>query len=372
MPKTLFEYTGESASGDFASYFTSSEDMPRADADIVSYPETQIRLEKSIERPVAITRFSSRAAAELTWRRTARLIRADGGDFFLFRFVERGHVQAVTSHGTQVLEAGFFSISAGDLPYVSRSFPDAEGVHEAFQVWVPASLIGFRLAPKGRDGVYSALNGAGAVARALLHALFSEGERLDAATRAIVTQAWMATVISCVAESTPPQGRRASIREERGVEILRYVREHATEPGLSAERTARSCGISGRYLTMLLADQGLTFGEVLRDARMAAAETILVSTSQVQCSLGQVAALAGFRSASQFSRTFRRAHGTTPRAYRARHAATAAAGGVPFVPLTPAGPELGGVPEAPGSRPAGTQAGVRRGRFRPHAARFEA
>jgi AraC-like DNA-binding protein len=315
MPTTMFRYIGEEAPLKLREYFVSAEgEMPRADAGLKAAPEAELTLEKSIDYPIAVTRFSSRGVSELSWRRTAERIRADGGDFFLFRFVERGRVQAITSHGVLALEAGQFSISRGDQPYVSQSYPDLEGIHEAYQVWAPARLIGHHLTSDSMARSFSCASPAGAVARVLLHALFAHGQGLDSATRTSVAEAWLTAVVTCL-RGGEPAPRRGSIAEERLGVVLQHIREHATRPDLKVAAVAQSCGISRRYLSLLLARRGLSFADLVREARLGAAETMLVTASRP---IGEIAALAGFRSASQFSRAFRRFRGLAPREFRAR------------------------------------------------------
>jgi AraC-like DNA-binding protein len=96
-------------------------------------------------------------------------------------------------------------------------------------------------------------------------------------------------------------------------EVVRRLRGEAPPVGA----VARALALSARHLQRGLQAEGTTYGEVLDDARRALAERHLAAPG---ATVAQVGFLLGFSEPSAFQRAFRRWTGTTPGAWRARHA----------------------------------------------------
>lgn len=79
---------------------------------------------------------------------------------------------------------------------------------------------------------------------------------------------------------------------------------------------ARRLGLSERTLQRRLGEEGLSFQQLLQDARRQLAKGLLV---QSDYSLAEVAFLTGFSEQSAFSRAFKRWHNQTPASFRASH-----------------------------------------------------
>lgn len=85
---------------------------------------------------------------------------------------------------------------------------------------------------------------------------------------------------------------------------------------LTAEHLARSAGLSRYHLRRAFAERfGLTPREYLEECRMTRAETLLRDTD---CLIKEVAAQVGFADPNNFSTLFKRFHGLSPEAFRAR------------------------------------------------------
>ena len=89
-------------------------------------------------------------------------------------------------------------------------------------------------------------------------------------------------------------------------EILRQL----TDPELSVAAIARRQGITPRYIQRLFEQEGLTFSEFLRDARLDLARKSLDMAKAATVSA--IAFDAGFNDLSHFNRVFRRRFGATP------------------------------------------------------------
>ena len=92
------------------------------------------------------------------------------------------------------------------------------------------------------------------------------------------------------------------------------------DSGLTAGRVARAEGISERYLQKLFEQNGVSFGRYLRDRRLECARAALVSPTDIQTSVADVAYRCGFGDAANFNRLFKERFGAPPGAFRSRRA----------------------------------------------------
>ena len=106
----------------------------------------------------------------------------------------------------------------------------------------------------------------------------------------------------------------AGVIHPQAVRALRSIEERFPEADLTVRSAARDLGLSTEHLCRLLKrDTGCTFGALLRSARVRAARELLESTNLC---MKEIAARAGFASASRFDRDFRKVWGLSPSQYR--------------------------------------------------------
>ncbi|MFI8193977.1 helix-turn-helix domain-containing protein [Streptomyces sp. NPDC085946] len=88
-----------------------------------------------------------------------------------------------------------------------------------------------------------------------------------------------------------------------------FVRRNLHDPDLDVSRVAKAVGVSTRHLARVFAEHGSTVAQFIQTARLQHARTLLLDDSRAAASIADIARLSGFRSASQFSRSFRGAYG---------------------------------------------------------------
>ncbi|WP_176000846.1 AraC family transcriptional regulator [Burkholderia vietnamiensis] len=96
------------------------------------------------------------------------------------------------------------------------------------------------------------------------------------------------------------------------------VRHHLSAAGAALPdlgRMARLMNVSERTLKRRLSDEGVTFRELLAEARRSAAESLLGADD---LTLTEIAGRLGYSDLSSFSQAFKRRHGITPSAFRKR------------------------------------------------------
>jgi AraC-like DNA-binding protein len=108
-------------------------------------------------------------------------------------------------------------------------------------------------------------------------------------------------------------GLRSTALLER---MRRYALENLHDPGLGPDQIARAHFVSTRYVHKLFAASGCGVAAWIREQRLERALADLRRSSDA--SIGAIASRWGYRDASSFSRAFRQAYGSSPRALRGR------------------------------------------------------
>jgi AraC family transcriptional regulator, positive regulator of tynA and feaB len=96
------------------------------------------------------------------------------------------------------------------------------------------------------------------------------------------------------------------------------LRERCHEVGLTPAQLAARRGISSRYLHLLFARSGTTFGSELMRHRLAAAHRMLNDSRYTNINVTEIAARCGFAEPSHFARRFRKTYGVGPSEFRRR------------------------------------------------------
>ncbi len=110
------------------------------------------------------------------------------------------------------------------------------------------------------------------------------------------------------AEPHLADGLRAARLKAMKDEILRRL----AQSSLSVDQIARSQQISERYVRQLFADDGTTFTDFVRDARLARAHHILTDAAEPRRPINAIAYECGFSDLSYFNRVFRQRYDMTP------------------------------------------------------------
>lgn len=151
--------------------------------------------------------------------------------------------------------------------------------------------------------------------------------RFGAERNAIVLQAAMLDLLNRLGDAAVSDFLTAHLETEIGSlrddPSLRAALLRRLTPALSngmpqAADIARDMGMSERTLYRRLADEGLTFRDVLAEAQSSLAQELLRDSSS---SIAEVAFLTGFSEQSTFSRAFKRWVGQAPAQFRQRSAA---------------------------------------------------
>lgn len=101
-------------------------------------------------------------------------------------------------------------------------------------------------------------------------------------------------------------------REERIVEIMRYIQSHYKD--VTLEELAENFHLSTPYLSKYIKEHtGITFQETVKKARMKKARSMLRETNQT---VESIAADVGYETVEHFNRLFKKTYGMTPVQFR--------------------------------------------------------
>ena len=275
-----------------------------------------VRADKKAVGSYSIIRLSSKTRLRFT--RSWTHIREDATDVMVLWFVRRGRMIIAHQSGHCSAGAGDFAITKSLSPFTIECLPDEEGAYEVLHVIVPTHVFrryvpremrsGFAVAGKEREF---------AVAEHILTDVFEDADELAGHIEQMLVESALSVLADVLKDREECNHVRQSLPDHRLQDVLRYIDIHLSDPSLSTAMVAQACGISPRYLSFLLKQNGTPFSELVWDKRMKIASRWLASTKPSEISIAEVAFRVGFKSPAHFSRMFKRVFNKGPREYRA-------------------------------------------------------
>jgi AraC-like DNA-binding protein len=251
-------------------------------------------------------------------RRSSKDIRDNKVGSRIIWFVRSGSLKIVRAQGACTVHAGELGILDSNVPFFATLQSESDAPHESFQAVVPPDVFLSHLQPadKFTDALSMSTPG-GELVNRLLDILVENGERLSRQAAKPLTEALLEAIADNLRSINVEGPRRQSLVDRRLMDIENYILMNLTDPELSYEKVAASCGISPRYLCYVLKANNTSFSELLWQNRLPKARDWLVLKATRDYPIHEIAYMSGFKSAAHFSRMFRRAYGCPPRAYRA-------------------------------------------------------
>ncbi|MFF0519464.1 helix-turn-helix domain-containing protein [Actinomadura nitritigenes] len=258
----------------------------------------------------------------------ARRERADGyrfllpldGELTLVQDGREARLRPGTGGLVTLAEPFRIGIASGHGPSAVRPQDGGrrDGSARAFVMTIPAREMDRRL--RRPSPVATGLDlsaGLGRVVADMVRAVGEERRALSAAQFDAACDRITELLCVIVAERQRPAAP-GHLAEVEAV-VRRYVREHATEPGLTGAAVAQDLGWSLRQVQLALQHAGTTPRELIREERLRLVRDRLRNPQDRDVTITDLAHAAGFSSASALSTAFRRRFGVSPR--ELRHAA---------------------------------------------------
>lgn len=252
--------------------------------------------------------------------RTERLARGSGSDDVHIS-LQRSSRGLVAGDGSATSVApGAVSIYATDRPYyLDYSWPEQE------QLIVQVSRESLGLPERMLEDTMNRLAVPGGVRDVAARGLFSYVADPPLAASPLES-AHVARDLACVMIRSSFRDGTVAPRTSGGLRHMaqQFLREHATTPGIDMADVAQHHFVSRRRLYQAFESAGTTPAAYLRAERVRRAARVLEDPESAM-SIEQIARASGFDDVTTFTRAFRRAHGQTPRDWRADARATRAA-----------------------------------------------
>ncbi|MBP7334824.1 helix-turn-helix domain-containing protein [Niveispirillum sp.] len=266
-----------------------------------------------LRRPVDDFVFTHVVADPLAGWRRADDIRKSHADYFCLLFLEQGHTLLEQGRNQTELVAGSISLWDSTRP----AYFAAREVQHQYSLLIPrqAALSALPsiedmcgLQVRGDSGV-------GAVLLAHLRQLHRSIDSIDPADRPAMLRA---TVELAAIAFRPELERLNGSAFQRALltRVQDYINLHVGDPDLGPQSIAAAFRFSPRYLHRLFEATEMTVSEWIKQRRLQRCRADLAAVGCDGLSLTQIAMKNGFADASQFSRSFRAAFGTTPREFR--------------------------------------------------------
>ena len=275
-----------------------------------------VRAEKKAVGSCSIIHIKSRTRQ--SFMRSWSHIREDATDVIVLWFVKRGRMRISHQRGTSIAEAGDFAITKSMSPFSIDCQTDDESVHEVLHVIVPTHMLRRFIPQEVKSGF--AVPGSGrafSIAERILTDVFADDGELSNHAQQLLIESALQVVAEAIKDREDCTLVRQSLPDQRLQEVLRYIDVHLSDPSLSTAAVAAACGISQRYLSFLLKENGTPFSDLVWDKRLQIARRWLSSSRPSEVSIAEIAFRVGFKSPAHFSRMFKRVCGKGPREYRA-------------------------------------------------------
>jgi len=304
--------------------FQSCQEKYRGDRDQEYYcgdymidaaPVIRVEADKKAAGPFSIIRL--RSTTKLSFRRTWRHIRKDGADLVVLWFVKSGRLSISHSKGRCIVGEGECVFTRSTDPFHIECLLGDDKEHETLHVVLPGHVLNsFRCDSIGTGLMLSAKSGEAFIADQIFSALYATETQVagDMAEHLIMDA--LAMVAKGIELASDKPSVRQSLSQRRLSEIKNFIDLHLANPFLSTALVAKGCGISPRYLSLLLKAHGVSFSKLVWEKRLDKAKAWLAATSADDLLIGEVAHRLGFKSAAHFSRAFKEAYGQSPRDFR--------------------------------------------------------
>ena len=274
-----------------------------------------VRADKKSVGAFSIIRLQSKC--RLFFRRSWSHIREDATDVVVLWFVKRGSLSISHQCGSGIAKAGDFLITKSMAPFSMECRTDEQSQHEVLHVVIPSHIfrrfipdeinIGFCTPAELREF---------RIAERMLADVFDDAEELSSRVEQVLVDSALSVLAEGLKRCDNSMHERQSLSQKRRQDVLRYVEIHLSDPKLNAEMVAQACGISRRYLSHLLRQNGTSFPNLIWDWRLKTAHEWLSSEVGNNISIAEVAFRIGFKSPAHFSRLFKRVYKMSPREYR--------------------------------------------------------
>ncbi|UFR06707.1 helix-turn-helix domain-containing protein [Streptomyces sp. Go40/10] len=262
--------------------------------------------------------LSAISYAQLVSYRSARLIRASDPELYQIGVITSGRQSIAQARHDTVVEPGEIVLYDSSRPFEASAC--GPGCCGSLVLQFPRRLLPLpdRLVAPLCGTALGTVDGVGHVFRETLVSLARADTDLTPLDRqrlgATVVDLAAAVIARCVDRTSalPPESRTAALYRQ----VRAFIAQHLHDPGLGPATVAAAHSISVRYLHRVCQVHGTTVQSLIRQERVARCKRDLADPLLHATPVSAIGARWGYPRASDFTRAFRTATGTTPTAYR--------------------------------------------------------
>lgn len=274
-----------------------------------------VRADKKAVGACSIIRLKSKS--RLLFRRAWSHIREDATDVTVLWFVKRGSLRVTHQSGNSTASAGEFVVTKSMAPFTMECRTDEQSSHEVLHLVVPSHIFRRHFSDEINAGFSASVERREfRIAERILTDVFDDCDEISSQIEQLLVDSALSVLADGLKQCENVLHERQSLSQKRRQDVLRYVEIHLSDPKLSAEMVAQACGISRRYLSHLLRQQGTSFPNLIWEWRLKTAHEWLSSSKSSGISIAEVAFRIGFKSPAHFSRLFKRVYKVSPREFR--------------------------------------------------------
>lgn len=250
---------------------------------------------------------------EIEYSRTAHQVRQDPDEDYRLLLPVRGEIVLRQDGQEARLTPGTGTLVTFGEPF--QCLQDADT--QAFILTIPAHEVDGPLNRKSPVATGLDLTrGLGRIVRSMLSDLYEERDHLTDPQFNAVSDRIVELVCMLAAGDDRPDAP-GHLGEVEAM-VRRYVREHASDPGLTGTSMARALGWSLRQIQLALQRAGTTPRDLIREERLRLVRDRLQCAECEHMTITDLAHTSGFSSASTLSTAFRQRYGVSPREMRYR------------------------------------------------------
>lgn len=275
----------------------------------------KVRADKREIGPYTV--INMRADTPQFFRRTQKHIREDATDLSVLWFVRRGKMHLSTQQGRQEAGPGDFLLTRSMSPFFVELLPGDDGVHEVLHMTVPTHVLRCHISSAHQISAFVPVGSAETeIAQSMLTQVFDAGSKLAQDTSRLLIESALQTIGHALRDCPEAASARQTVSERRLEEALRFIEVHLSDPNLCTAMVSEGCGVSQRYLSLLLQGTGKTFSDLVWSRRLEMAREWLEKSNPRDIAISEIAYGVGFKSTAHFSRKFKRVFGQNPRDFR--------------------------------------------------------
>lgn len=230
--------------------------------------------------------------------------------FYSLAFPARG--QSVVSLNSKAIK-----LQPGHVFLLDNSIPGqlvAADVYETLNVRIPLNLIRERLGADRRNLAIQLVSNSSAahILHHFVRNVYDNSATLDWRSASFLEQQICDLVSFCFSSSGGAKSEDGILLNAYRERATRCIERLYTDEQVSPQMIAAACGVSVSYLHKFYSGTGRTVMEHVRDVRLDAADSLLRRGGIRPTTISEVAYAVGFKSLSEFSRSYKRRFGWSP------------------------------------------------------------